>query len=145
MDAMHLARTIGIHSDPASWAFQRHLVDFVETHWQEPDEGLWEIRGPRRDFTHSKGMAWVAIDRAVKAVEKFELEGDVKRWKALREQIHQEVCAKGYNPQRKAFTQYYGTDQLDASLLMVPLVGFLPASDERGRNTVDRIQNELMV
>jgi GH15 family glucan-1,4-alpha-glucosidase len=145
MDAMHLARTMGIHSDAASWAFQRHLVDFVETHWQEPDDGLWEIRGPRRHFTHSKVMAWVAIDRAVKAVEKFQLEGDAKRWKALREQIHREVCAKGYNPNRKAFTQYYGTDQLDASLLMVPLVGFLPTSDERVRNTVDRIQNELMV
>jgi GH15 family glucan-1,4-alpha-glucosidase len=145
MDAMHLARTIGIHPGAASWAFQGHLIDFVETHWQEPDEGLWEIRGPRRHFTHSKVMAWVAIDRAVKAVEQFGLEGDVERWKALREQIHQEVCAKGYNPKRKAFTQYYGTDQLDASLLMVPLVGFLPASDERMRNTVDRIQNELMV
>jgi GH15 family glucan-1,4-alpha-glucosidase len=142
---MHLARTIGIHPGAASWAFQGHLIDFVETHWQEPDEGLWEIRGPRRHFTHSKVMAWVAIDRAVKAVEQFGLEGDVERWKALREQIHQEVCAKGYNPKRKAFTQYYGTDQLDASLLMVPLVGFLPASDERMRNTVDRIQNELMV
>ncbi|MBV9489948.1 MAG: glycoside hydrolase family 15 protein, partial [Verrucomicrobia bacterium] len=145
MDAMHLARTLEIHSGAASWALQRHLLDYVEAHWQEPDEGLWEIRGPRRNFTHSKVMAWVAVDRAVKAVEQFGLQGDAERWKALREQIHQEVCAKGYNSKRQAFTQYYGADQLDASLLMVPLVGFLPVSDERVRNTVDRIRDELMV
>jgi GH15 family glucan-1,4-alpha-glucosidase len=90
-------------------------------------------------------MAWVAIDRAVKAVEQFGLEGDVEGWKALREKIHEEVCAKGYNPKRQAFTQYYGVDQLDASLLLVPLVGFLSASDERVRNTVERIQQELVV
>ena len=145
MDAMHLARTVGIHSGAASWALQRHLVKFVATHWQQPDEGLWEIRGPRRHFTHSKVMAWVAIDRAVKAVEQFGLEGDVEGWKKLRGQIHQEVCAQGYNPKRQSFTQYYGADQLDASLLLIPLVGFLPALDERVRNTVERIQQELMV
>ena len=145
MDALHLARTVGIRSGEASWGLQRHLVDFVAAHWKQPDEGLWEIRGPRRHFTHSKVMAWVAIDRAVKAIEQFGLEGDLAGWKALREQIHQEVCAKGYNPKRQAFTQYYGADQLDASLLLVPIVGFLPPSDERVRNTVDRIQQELMV
>ncbi|HEY0792795.1 MAG TPA: glycoside hydrolase family 15 protein [Chthoniobacterales bacterium] len=145
MDALHLARTVGIHAGAASWALQRHLIAFVEAHWQEPDEGLWEIRGPRRPFTHSKVMAWVALDRAVKAVERFGLEGDVDRWKAVRDAIHQEVCAKGYNLKRQAFTQYYGADQLDASLLMIPLVGFLPPEDERVRNTVQRIHDELMV
>ena len=145
MDALHLARTVGISSGAASWALQRHLIDFVDAHWEEPDEGIWEIRGPRRHFTYSKVMAWVTFDRAVKAVEQFGLEGNLKRWKALREQIHANVCRKGYNAKRRAFTQYYGADQLDASLLKVPLVGFLPASDERVRNTVERVQEELLV
>jgi len=145
MDAMHLAREMGIESDPASWPLQRHLVDFVEAAWKKPDEGIWEIRGPRRHFTHSKVMAWVAVDRAVRAVEEFGLEGPVDRWRALRDEIHAEVCAKGYDPEKKAFTQFYGSDKLDASLLMVPLVGFLPASDERVRTTVEAIEKELVV
>jgi GH15 family glucan-1,4-alpha-glucosidase len=145
LDAMHLARTVGIDSGSASWRLQRHLVEFVEKHWDKPDNGLWEIRGPRRHFTHSKVMAWVAIDRAIKAVEKFGLPGEVERWKNLRQSIHQDVCAHGFNPTRKSFTQFYGSENLDASLLMIPLVGFLPPSDERVAATIELIQKELVV
>ena len=145
LDAMHLARTVGIDSGASSWRLQRLLVKFVEKNWDKPDNGLWEIRGPRRHFTHSKLMAWVAIDRAVKAVEQFGLEGDLSHWKNLRHSIHQDVCLHGYNPRRKAFTQFYGSDNLDASLLMMPLVGFLPPSDDRVIATVELIQKELVV
>jgi GH15 family glucan-1,4-alpha-glucosidase len=145
MDAMHLAREMKIDCDPAYWHLQRHLVDYVEANWAKPDEGIWEIRGPRRDFTHSKVMAWVAVDRAVRAVEEFGLEGPLDRWRALRDQIHREVCEKGFNPARGAFTQFYGSDLLDAALLMIPLVGFLPATDERVRTTIELIQEELVV
>jgi len=144
MDAMHLARSMKIDCDPAYWRLQRHLIDFVEAHWMEPDEGIWEIRGPRRHFTHSKIMAWVAIDRAVRSVEEFGLEGDVERWRKLRQAIHDEVCEKGFHPKRKAFTQFYGSEILDASLLMLPLVGFLPATDERVQSTVNLIEKELL-
>lgn len=145
MDAMHLARETKIEFDPAYWHLQRHLVDFVEANWMKPDEGIWEIRGPRRHFTHSKIMAWVAIDRAVRSVEEFGLDGPVERWRTLRDTIHQDICAKGFHSERKAFTQFYGSEKLDASLLMTPLVGFLPASDERVRSTVEVIQKELLV
>jgi GH15 family glucan-1,4-alpha-glucosidase len=145
MDAMHLAREMKIDSDPAHWHLQRHLVDFVEANWMKPDEGIWEIRGPRRHFTHSKVMTWVAVDRAVRAVEEFGLEGDVERWRKLRQMIHDDICEKGFHPQKKAFTQFYGSDKMDASLLMMPLVGFLPATDERVRSTVERIEEELVV
>ncbi len=145
MDAMHLARTLGVQNGSQAWHLQRHLVEFVEKHWSQPDEGIWEIRGPRQHFTHSKLMAWVAIDRAVKAVEQFGLEGDLERWKALRQAIHDDVCAKGYRADRGAFTQYYGSHELDASLLMMPLVGFLPATDPRVDGTIRAIEKELMV
>lgn len=145
MDAMHLARKVGIRSGPNSWHLQRHLVDFVEQHWMDPDEGIWEIRGPRRHFTHSKVMVWVAVDRAVKAVEKFDLTGDVERWRALRQKIHDDVCRHGYSERRGAFTQSYGSDQLDASCLMIPLVGFLPATDPRVTGTVQAIRRELVI
>ena len=145
MDAMHLAREMKIECDPAYWHLQRHLVDFVEANWNKPDEGIWEIRGPRRDFTHSKVMAWVAVDRAVRAVEEFGLDGPVEHWRALRDTIHAEVCAKGFNAERNAFTQYYGSPLLDAALLMIPLVGFLPATDARVRSTVELIEKELVI
>jgi len=145
LDAMHLARTVGIDPGENSWRLQRLLVKFVENNWNKPDNGLWEIRGPRRHFTHSKVMTWVAIDRAVKAVERFGLEGDLERWKDLRQTIHKDVCVHGYNSTRKAFTQFYGSDNLDASLLMIPLVGFLAPGDERVRATVELIQKELLV
>jgi GH15 family glucan-1,4-alpha-glucosidase len=140
---MHLARKKKLKIDDANWPLQRHLVHFVAKHWTDPDEGIWEIRGPRRHFTHSKVMAWFAVDRAVRAVEEFGLEGDLDGWRALRQTIHNDVCTRGYNSGRKAFTQYYGGEELDASLLMIPLVDFLPATDPRVRSTVELIEKEL--
>jgi GH15 family glucan-1,4-alpha-glucosidase len=144
VDALHLARVFGIESDPAAWSLERHLIEFVVDHWHEPDEGIWEVRGPRRQFTHSKVLAWVALDRAVRAVEKFGLEGPVERWRAVRQEIHDDICAKGYDAERNTFVQAYGEPQLDASLLMIPLVHFLPATDPRMRGTVEAIRRELM-
>jgi len=143
MDTLHQARRIGIEEDESAWALQRHLLDFLESRWKEPDEGIWEVRGPRRQFTHSKVMAWVAVDRFVKDVEGFGGKMDLDRWKRLRAEIHEQVCTQGYDPRRRAFTQYYGSKELDASLLMIPLVGFLPATDERMRGTVQAIEQEL--
>lgn len=145
MDAMHAARTAGIKTDEQSWHLQRHIIDFVTSHWRDPDEGIWEIRGPRRQFTHSKVMAWVALDRAVKAVEQFGLEGDAAAWSAVRSEIHDDICLRGFNRERGAFTQCYGAYELDASLLMMPLVGFLPAADPRIISTVEEIERELTV
>ena len=145
MDAMHLAREMKIECDPAYWHLERHIADFVEENWDKPDEGIWEIRGPRRHFTHSKVMAWVAIDRAVRSAEEFGLDGPVDRWRELRDRIHHEVCEKGYHAGRQAFTQFYGSELLDASLLMLPLVGFIPATDERMRRTIELIEKELVV
>ena len=143
LDATHQALTMGIPHDENAWRVERALLDYLETAWCEPDEGIWEMRGPRRHFTHSKVMAWVAVDRAVKAVEQFGLPGPVERWRALRETIHAEVCARGYDADIGAFVQSYGSRHLDASLLMMPLVGFLPASDARIRGTVDAIERRL--
>jgi len=145
LDAFPVARRMGLDYEGPAWDLQRKLLDFLESNWQQPDEGIWEIRGPRRQFTHSKVMAWVAFDRAVKAVERSDYEGPVDRWRALRRQVHEEVCAKGYDADRKAFVRYYGSKELDASLLLIPLVGFLPPDDERMRTTVDAMQRELSV
>jgi GH15 family glucan-1,4-alpha-glucosidase len=129
----------------AAWALQTKLVDFLEKGWAEPDDGIWEVRGPRRHFTHSKVMAWVAVDRAVRTLEEWpELEGPLDDWRVLRQQIFTEVCEKGYNEKVGAFTQYYGSDQLDASVLMIPLVGFLPPTDPRVVKTVEAVQRELV-
>jgi GH15 family glucan-1,4-alpha-glucosidase len=144
MDALHLSRRIGIAPDAESWALQRALVTFLEHAWCEPDEGIWEVRGPRRHFTHSKVMAWVAFDRAVKAVEQYGLDGPVDRWRQVRAAVHQDVCRKGYDAGRNTFTQYFGSSELDASLLMVPLVGFLPADDPRVVGTVRAIERDLL-
>jgi GH15 family glucan-1,4-alpha-glucosidase len=143
MDALHLARRSGMQTDEAAWDFQLALMDFLESNWQRPDEGLWEIRGPRRHFTHSKVMAWVAVDRAIKATESFHLDGPAERWRALRQQLHDEVCEHGYDRDRNTFVQSYGSDKLDAALLQIPLVGFLDGTDERVRGTLDAIQREL--
>ena len=143
MDALHLARGSGLAVDEAAWRLQRTLLEFLESAWRQPDEGIWEVRGPRRHFTHSKVMAWVALDRSVKAVERYGLDGPAGRWRALRDEIHQEVCREGFDPERQTFTQYYGSTELDAALLMVPLVGFLPADDPRVRGTAAAIQREL--
>ena len=144
MDALHLARRAGIGPDPASWALQKALMRYLELAWREPDEGIWEVRGPRRHFTHSKVMVWVAFDRSIKAVEQYGLEGPVDRWRELRAEVHAEVCRQGYDAERNAFTQYYGSREVDASLLMIPLVGFLPAGDPRVVGTVKAIEQDLM-
>jgi len=144
MDVLHVARRHSVILRDDAWPMQQILMEFLESHWDQPDEGLWEVRGPRRHFTHSKVMAWVAADRAVKAVERHGLEGPVERWRSLRAAIHADVCRHGFNPERNAFVQYYGGSALDASLLMMPLVGFLPVNDPRVAGTVDAIQRELM-
>jgi GH15 family glucan-1,4-alpha-glucosidase len=145
MDSLHTARKYGVELEPETWKLQIALMSFLERAWQEPDEGIWEVRGPRRHFTHSKVMAWVAADRAIKSVERFGLEGPIDRWRKLRDAIRADVLGHGFNPSRNAFVQYYGSDLLDASLLMMPLVGFLPASDPRMVATVEAIRRELMV
>ncbi|MGA2036768.1 MAG: glycoside hydrolase family 15 protein [Acidimicrobiales bacterium] len=143
MSALYEASCLGDTPDETAWGLQLELMKFVENGWTEPDDGIWEVRGPRRHFTHSKVMAWVAVDRAVRMVEECGYEGPADRWRVLRDQIHKEVCSKGYNADVGAFTQYYGSDVLDASLLMIPLVGFLPATDERVRSTIETIERRL--
>jgi GH15 family glucan-1,4-alpha-glucosidase len=142
---MYECRKAGLETTENGWAVGKAIFGSLETLWREPDDGIWEVRGPRRHFTHSKMMAWVAFDRAVKTVEEFHLDGQVDRWRRVRDEIHSEVCREGYNADRKAFVQYYGSDQLDASLLMMPIVGFLPASDPRVRSTIEAIERELVV
>jgi GH15 family glucan-1,4-alpha-glucosidase len=144
VDTMHQARKAGIADDAHSWELERALLRFLEKGWATPDSGIWETRGEPRHFTHSKVMAWVAFDRAVKAIERFRREGPLERWKALRDAIKTEVCERGFDRSRNTFTQFYGSEQLDAALLMIPLVGFLPASDERVRGTLSAIERELV-
>jgi GH15 family glucan-1,4-alpha-glucosidase len=144
LDALFQGRAHGLRAEAPAWALQRKLLQHLETAWRDPDEGLWEIRGPRRHFTHSKVMCWVAFDRAVRSVEDQRLDGPVERWRELRDEIHAEVCRRGYDPSLASFTQSYESKSLDASLLLIPLVGFLPASDERVQGTVDAIQRTLM-
>ncbi|MEU4561641.1 glycoside hydrolase family 15 protein [Actinoplanes sp. NPDC023936] len=145
MDALHQGRRAGLKADDPAWGLQVKLMEFVEEHWRDPDEGIWEVRGGPRQFVHSKLMAWVAADRAVKAVEEFDLDGPADRWSRLREEIRADILEKGYDPRRKTFTQFYGSAELDAALLMVPLVGFLPADDERVIGTVAAIEEHLLV
>jgi GH15 family glucan-1,4-alpha-glucosidase len=142
-DALHCARRSGLEPDENAWRVEKALVAFVESVWSEPDEGIWEVRGPRRPFTHSRVMAWVALDRAVKGVERFGLDGPVERWRAVRDAIHADVCHHGYDAELGAFVQFYGSKLLDASLLMIPLVGFLPCDDARVRGTVKAIERDL--
>jgi GH15 family glucan-1,4-alpha-glucosidase len=144
MDALHQGRRSALKPHDPSWPLQVKLMEFVEAHWNDPDEGIWEVRGGPKQFTHSKLMAWVAADRAVKAVEDFGLPGPVQRWRTLRDELRREILGKGYDERRQTFTQYYGSTELDAALLMVPLVGFLPATDERVRGTVAAIEAELL-
>jgi GH15 family glucan-1,4-alpha-glucosidase len=136
-------RTAGLPHKPAAWNLQLALMEFLESAWDRPDEGIWEVREQRRHFTHSKVMAWVAFDRAIKAVEHFGERGPVERWRAIRDRIHRQVCERGFDRDLGAFVQSYGTTDLDASLLMIPLVGFLPATDSRVIGTVERIQRDL--
>jgi GH15 family glucan-1,4-alpha-glucosidase len=144
LDAVYQACRAGILADPAEWRVARALLAHLASCWQQPDEGIWEVRGPRRHFTHSKAMAWVAFDRAVKAVESFGLDGPVEDWRRLRDLIHAQVCHHGFDPQQDSFVQYYGSSDPDASLLMLPLVGFLPPTDPRVQGTVAAIQRHLM-
>ena len=143
LDSLHLARDAGLKESEDGWRIQREMIEQLETKWHEPDEGIWEVRGPRRNFTHSKMMAWVALDRSIRDAEKYKLEGPLDCWCKLRDTIHAEVCAKGYNPEVGAFTQYYGSKFLDASLLMMPQVGFLPPTDPRVRGTIEAIEKHL--
>ena len=140
------AHHAGIKIRESDWRLLVALLEYLETKWQEPDEGIWEVRGARRQFTHSKMMAWVAFDRAVKLIEESGFSGDHKRdkWKEIRDRIHREVCEHAYNPKKKAFTQYYGAEAMDASILLMPIMGFLPVDDPRVRSTVEAVENELM-
>jgi GH15 family glucan-1,4-alpha-glucosidase len=125
------------------WPRWRAIIEHVETIWRDPDDGIWEARGPQRHYTYSKVMAWVVFDRAVRLAERFELEAPVERWKQVRDEIHAEVCERGYDRERRTFTQYYGSSELDASVLNIPLVGFLPGTDERVTGTIDAVWREL--
>lgn len=145
MDSMYYAHRAGIENEPAEWQLQIALMKALETKWRDPDEGIWEVRGGRQHFTHSKMMAWVAFDRAVKLVENCSCaaEEHLERWRATRDEIHAQVCERGWNEKKGAFTQFYGSDHLDASLLMMPLVGFLSPNDSRVRSTIEAIEREL--
>lgn len=144
LDTLHLARASGLPAEPHAWKIQTALMDFLESAWRDPDEGLWEVRGPRRHFVHSKVMAWVAADRAVRTMAAApELRGHANRWRAMRDAVHREVCEKGYDPERSTFTQSYGSAELDAATLLIPRVGFLPATDPRVIGTIDAVRREL--
>jgi GH15 family glucan-1,4-alpha-glucosidase len=144
MDALHHARLGGLQDLTAAWEFQRALLAHLETEWRAPDEGIWEVRGGRRHFTYSKVMAWVAFDRAIKAVEAFGLEGPVDRWRRTRVEIHEEVCRRAFNSDLGSFAQAYDSDLLDASALLIPQVGFLPPDEARVRGTVEAIERKLL-
>jgi GH15 family glucan-1,4-alpha-glucosidase len=143
LDGLHLAREAGLPTDDTAWDVQRELLDFLEGNWNKPDSSLWEVRGPARHFVHSKVMAWAGVDRAVRTVQHHHLDGPVSEWQALRDKIHADVCANGYDPQQQTFTQSYGSSELDAALLLLPRVGFLPWHDPRIVGTVRAVQQHL--
>jgi GH15 family glucan-1,4-alpha-glucosidase len=143
LDALFLARQAGLPADEEAWALQVALMNHLESAWREPDNGLWEVRGDRQHFTHSKVMAWVAADRMARSVRTYGLPGPGLRWESLRDQIHHDVCANGFDPARNTFTQAYGSTALDASLLLIPRVGFLPATDPRVTGTISAVRSEL--
>jgi GH15 family glucan-1,4-alpha-glucosidase len=144
IDALYQARVRGIGVDPQAWRIQLAMLDHLAEAWRDPDEGIWEIRGERRHFTHSKVMTWVAFDRAVRTVEQQGLDGPEDRWRELRDEIFAEVCERGFDEELGSFTQSYGSKELDASLLLLPLVGFLPATDPRIGGTIEAIERELL-
>jgi GH15 family glucan-1,4-alpha-glucosidase len=144
LDALHQARKRGLAPAASGWALQRKLVEHLETIWDRPDEGIWEVRGGPRQFTFSKVMAWVALDRVLRDAEHFKLDAPMDRWRELRDRMHLTICEQGFNSSRNAFTESFGSSHLDASLLLIPIVGFLPAGDPRVRGTVGAIERELM-
>jgi GH15 family glucan-1,4-alpha-glucosidase len=144
MIALEEARSRGLENDPQSWAMQKALVGELATHWDDPDHGLWEIRGPKRHFTHSRLMVWAAFDRAVTAVELHGLKGPVDEWRTLRDTVREEILDKGFNERRNTFTQHYDTAEVDASLLLIPIVGFLAPDDTRVLGTIAAIEGDLM-
>jgi GH15 family glucan-1,4-alpha-glucosidase len=143
MEALYLARVKGLADSELAWSLQRALLEHLAGIWQTEDQGIWEVRGPARHFTHSRVMVWVAFDRAVRSVEELGVEGPVDRWREIRDAVHAEVCDQGWNPEVGAFTQYYGGTELDAAVLLIPSVGFLPGDDERVVSTVDAIGRSL--
>lgn len=145
MDTLHLSRAAGLSPLPQVWRIQLALLRFLEEQWRLPDDGIWEVRGPRRHFTHSKMMAWVAFDRAVKDMESFGHDGPLERWRQVRDEIHAQVCREGYNTKENTFVQFYGSNHLDASLLLMPQVGFLPPDDSRVLGTIAAIERHLLV
>jgi GH15 family glucan-1,4-alpha-glucosidase len=144
IDLLFASHRFGIENDIDEWSLSKSVLNTVEQRWREPDRGLWEVRGPAQHFTHSKVMAWVAFDRAVRSVESFGLDGPIERWRSVRDEIHADVCAKGFDTGRGAFVQAYGSDELDAATLLIPIVGFLPPDDPRVRGTVAAIERELL-
>jgi GH15 family glucan-1,4-alpha-glucosidase len=144
LDAFYVARRAGLSTSDATWALECNLIFHLEKIWREPDEGIWEVRGGRRHFTHSKVMAWVAFDRAVRSIEEFGLEGPLERWRDVRAAIHDEVCARGFDANENTFVQSFGDATLDASLLLIPIVGFLPPDDPRVQGTVAAIERRLL-
>ncbi|MEU5346213.1 MULTISPECIES: glycoside hydrolase family 15 protein [unclassified Streptomyces] len=142
-EALHLAHMTGLARNDYASLLQLKLIRYLEQHWDEPDEGIWEVRGPRRHFVHSKVMAWVAVDRTIKLIESGDADGPLEKWRELRDDIHRDVCEKGYDKERNTFTQSYGSKELDASLLLIPQMGFLPPDDKRVIGTIEAIQREL--
>jgi GH15 family glucan-1,4-alpha-glucosidase len=142
-EALHLAHMTGLARNDHANLLQLKLIQYLEDHWHEPDEGIWEVRGPRRHFVHSKVMAWVAVDRTVKLIESGEVDGPLERWRDMRDEIHRTVCERGYDKERNTFTQSFGSKELDASLLLIPQMGFLPPDDKRVIGTIEAIQREL--
>ncbi|MBQ0850018.1 glycoside hydrolase family 15 protein [Streptomyces sp. NPDC057621] len=144
IDSLTLAQHAGLPAEPDMWRLHQALMEFLHTAWRKPDEGLWEVRGPRRHFVHSKVMAWVAADRTVRTLEENPgLDGDADKWRAMRDEVHREVCERGFDPERNTFTQSYGSRELDAALLLIPRLGFLPPDDPRVVGTVDAVRSEL--
>jgi GH15 family glucan-1,4-alpha-glucosidase len=146
VDTLFRARSVGLADGPdgIDWSVPKKLLNFLESNWFKPDEGIWEVRGPRQQFTYSKVMAWVAVDRVIRLAERFHLPADLTKWKSMRQAIHHDVCEKGFNPNIQAFTQCYGSTKLDASILRLPLVGFLKSEDPRIGSTIKAVERELL-
>jgi GH15 family glucan-1,4-alpha-glucosidase len=144
MDALHQARAGGISRSESAWALQRELLRHLEAIWEQPDYGLWEVRGPPQHFTHSKIMAWVAFDRGIKDAEEYGLKCQIEHWRTIRDRIHAEICERGYDAKRNCFVQAYGSRSLDASLLQIAELGFLPPDDPRVLGTIRAIEERLL-